>query len=116
MRPLPAAFVILFTLVAIVTISACGTRVPPVDPVQDAINEAFAGYGDPTVAEATSVAWCESRLDPTATNGHYLGLFQLGPYHYHRLEGGAWDDPYVNARAAASLYAEAGWQPWSCKP
>jgi soluble lytic murein transglycosylase-like protein len=26
-----------------------------------------------------AVAWCESRFDPGATNGRYVGLFQFGP-------------------------------------
>jgi hypothetical protein len=25
------------------------------------------------------VAWCESRFDPSAMNGQYVGLFQFGP-------------------------------------
>jgi len=32
-----------------------------------------------------SVAWCESRLDPFATNGQYAGLFQFGPVLWNAL-------------------------------
>ncbi len=63
--------------------------------------------------ELATVAWCESRFDPFATNGRYQGLFQLG-----------WDpfgldpfDPIANALSAAfTVRADRGWRQWECKP
>jgi hypothetical protein len=64
---------------------------------------------------AVRIARCESGLNPHARNGQYLGLFQLGSYHYWRFGGKPWNDPVVNIDAAAALQAEQGWQPWSCR-
>ncbi len=83
---------------------------------EEAILWAFRDHPEEVRREAVDVAACESGLDPTATNGQYLGLFQMGSYHYWRFGGGSWDDPVVNAAAAESLYDEQGWQPWSCRP
>ena len=66
--------------------------------------------------EAVAVAWCESRLDPRARNGEYLGLFQMGS-HERRLFGhGATAD--AQSRAAHRYFLRSGrdWSPWSCKP
>lgn len=99
---------------AFLPLAACAPAPPNL--AEQAIEVHFSHYGPEVVEEAKAVARCESGLDPTATNGQYLGLFQMGGYHYWRFEGNAWDDPFVNARAAGGLYAERGWQPWSCKP
>lgn len=86
--------------------------------VEELIALAFAEHGPDVQAQAVEVARCESGHDPGATNGQYLGLFQLGRYHYWRIDayGGRWDDPLQNAQAAADLYAEQGWRPWTCRP
>jgi hypothetical protein len=61
------------------------------------------------------VARCESNLQRTATNGQYLGLFQLGSFARARYLDGAWADSYANALAAARYAKEAGgWGPWTC--
>jgi hypothetical protein len=61
------------------------------------------------------VARCESNLDRRATNGQYLGLFQLGDFARARYLRGAWTDSYANAVAAARYAREAGgWGPWTC--
>jgi hypothetical protein len=61
------------------------------------------------------VARCESNLERTATNGQYLGLFQLGSFARSRYLQGRWTDSYANALAAARYAREAGgWGPWSC--
>jgi hypothetical protein len=61
------------------------------------------------------VARCESNLRRTATNGQYLGLFQLGSFARARYLDGSWTDSYANALAAARYAREAGgWGPWSC--
>jgi hypothetical protein len=82
------------------------------------IRLAFEEHGPAVQAEAVDVARCESSLNPSATNGEYLGLFQLGHYHYWRIDvyGGDWANPWQNAEAASDLYAEQGWRPWSCRP
>jgi hypothetical protein len=61
------------------------------------------------------IARCESNLDRHATNGQYLGLFQLGDFARGRYLHGAWTDSYANALAAARYAHEAhGWGPWTC--
>jgi hypothetical protein len=61
------------------------------------------------------VARCESNLVRTATNGQYLGLFQLGDFARTRYLRGDWRDAYANAEAAARYAREAGgFGPWSC--
>jgi hypothetical protein len=61
------------------------------------------------------VARCESNLVRTATNGQYLGLFQLGSFARARYLRGAWTDAYANALAAARYAKESGgWGPWTC--
>ena len=61
------------------------------------------------------VARCESNLQRTATNGQYLGLFQLGSFARARYLHGSWTDSYANALAAARYAKEAGgWGPWTC--
>ena len=61
------------------------------------------------------VARCESNLQRAATNGQYLGLFQLGAYARERYLRGSWNDAYANAMAAARYAHDAGgWAPWTC--
>lgn len=36
-------------------------------------------------ARLLRVAWCESRLDPNAVNGQYVGAFQFGPALWSEL-------------------------------
>lgn len=74
------------------------------------------GVTDGACAGFRRVAWCESRLDPNATNGQYKGLFQLSPRHR--------SDPIIVALGWHSAYGEAvhtiryvvahGWGEWSC--
>lgn len=97
-------------LLLVGTLSACS--------VEDMIRLAFEEHGPAVQDEAVEVARCESGLNPEATNGQYRGLFQLGRYHYWRLDehGWSWSDPLHNAQAASDLYGEQGWGPWSCRP
>jgi hypothetical protein len=61
------------------------------------------------------VARCESNLNRHATNGQYLGLFQLGGFARDRYLRGAWNDSYANALAAARYaHDSGGWGPWTC--
>lgn len=82
------------------------------------IRLAFEEHGPQVQDEAVEVARCESTLRADARNGQYLGLFQLGSYHYWRIDqhGGDWANAFHNAEAASDLYAEQGWRPWSCRP
>jgi len=66
--------------------------------------------------EAVTVAWCESRLTPTAQNGEYLGLFQMGSYERQLFGHGP--TARAQAEAAHTYFVRSGrdWSPWSCKP
>lgn len=77
-----------------------------------AINVVFGPYAP----QAHRVASCESGHDPTAVNGQYLGMFQMGSYA--RSKYGHGSDPLTQARAAYHYFVDSGrdWSPWSCKP
>ncbi len=79
-----------------------------------AICQTFGRY----CKQALHVSWCESRYRIWATNGQYLGLFQMGTSE-RRIYGhgpGAW----VQARAARAYFIASGrdWSPWDwrCRP
>jgi hypothetical protein len=64
------------------------------------------------------VARCESSLDPYATNGRYLGLFQLGPSHLSDpiIQATSPFNPYANAIHTARYVAAHGWgTQWECR-
>jgi hypothetical protein len=66
-----------------------------------------------SVWQMRRVAYCESTNDPTATNGRYRGLFQLGwsPFGMSPF------DPVANAISAGMTVAHDGsWRQWECKP
>ena len=67
-------------------------------------------------SQAISVSRCESGLTIGATNGQYLGLFQMGSSE-RRIYGHGWN-PWIQARAAYRYFVASGrdWSPWSCKP
>lgn len=61
------------------------------------------------------VAQCESTLNRWATNGQYLGLFQLGGFARSKFLRGNWYNPWKNSEAAARYARWAGgWSPWTC--
>lgn len=66
--------------------------------------------------EAVAVARCESTMRPTAQNGQYLGLFQMGSWE--RSLFGHGQTPLEQARAAHRYFVRSGsdWSPWTCKP
>lgn len=76
------------------------------------IRQVFGRYGD----QAVAVSKCESGLTTTATNGQYLGLFQMG--YYARGRYGHSSNAWGQARAAYRYFVDSGrdWSPWSCKP
>ncbi len=65
--------------------------------------------------DAIAVAWCESHLRTTATNGQYVGLFQMGAYE-RRLFGHG-PTAHEQAVAAHRYFVSSGrdWSPWSCR-
>ena len=81
-------------------------------PPKQAICQVFRRY----CGDAVDVAWCESRLRPTAQNGQYLGLFQMG--YTARRRFGHGHTPRAQAIAAHRYFVYSGrdWSPWSCKP
>lgn len=104
----------LLALVATVSVVSAGESAPQHDrlPVPLAICEAF---GDRHCGPALRVAWCESRLDPRARNGQYLGLFQMGAWERSRFGHGP--TAYEQSRAAHRYFVASGrdWSPWSCR-
>jgi hypothetical protein len=72
----------------------------------------FVGYE----AAAVSVAWCESSLRTWASNGQYLGMFQMGSNE--RATYGHGPDARTQAEAAHRYFVASGrdWSPWECQP
>ena len=63
--------------------------------------------------EALAVAWCESRFDPEAVGAYgERGLFQTHPAFW----GPVPPDPQGQVAQAYAIWAEHGWEPWSCRP
>jgi hypothetical protein len=88
--------------------------------VSEALTLASVVYGV-SRHELEQVAYCEARFQPTARNGQYLGLFQLGSGFRSRspfFSGAGLDpySPYANAMAAARVVAKEGWRQWECRP
>ena len=85
-----------------------------------AIEYVFGAYA----WQAKRVAACESGDTDgdlslhvvRATNGQYLGMFQMGDYARSRYGHGY--TPLAQARAAYAYFVASGrdWSPWSCKP
>ncbi len=61
---------------------------------------------------ALDVVWCESRYSTTATNGQYVGLFQMGTWARARY-GHGWTAS-AQSHAAHRYYVECGWSGWTC--
>jgi hypothetical protein len=74
----------------------------------------FGRYGQ----QALRMSYCETggTYSTTASNGQYLGLFQMGDFARSRYGHGA--TAWVQARAAYRYFADSGydWSPWECKP
>ena len=79
-----------------------------------AIHWVFGRYG----SQAVAVAYCETggTFDLGASNGQYLGLFQMGSSE--RAKYGHSSTAIGQARSAYSYFADSGydWSPWACKP
>lgn len=84
-----------------------------------------AGWPEELLAEALTVAYCESKWSPYAVGdgGHSLGLFQLNGmwFGYAGEDRSQWADPVVNARTAWATYqydigrGYVPWKQWSCR-
>jgi len=83
-----------------------------VDSPTEAICHVFGSY----CSEALQVARCESNYRTTATNGQYLGIFQMGSHERATYGHGA--SALAQAKAAFRYFVLSGrdWSPWSCKP
>jgi len=79
---------------------------------EKAICHVFGSYCD----EALQVARCESGLRPSAENGQYLGMFQMGSNERALFGHGA--TALEQAKAAHRYFVRSGrdWSPWSCRP
>lgn len=93
-----------------------------------------AGWPAERHAEALSVAcgignerWPngESGCNPSASNGQYKGLFQLGTpfwFNYCGIDPALWADAVANARCALAVFmydigrGSPPWQQWEVKP
>ena len=80
-------------------------------PPRKAICSVFGSYCE----EAVAVAWCESRLSPTAENGQYRGLFQMGSHE--RSLFGHGNTAHDQSVAAHRYFVRSGrdWSPWACR-
>ena len=100
------------SLISIALSSGQALAHPVPKHVYTAVRSAFGPY----TAQALRVAWCESRYKTWASNGQYLGLFQMGTYA--RSTYGHGSTAAIQAKAAHRYFVASGrdWSPWSCKP
>jgi hypothetical protein len=79
-----------------------------------AIRFVFGAYAD----QAIRVSSCETggTFDTNASNGQYLGLFQMGDYARGRYGHGP--TAIEQAKSAYAYFVASGktWGPWECKP
>lgn len=78
--------------------------------------EAIRWIFGPYAGQAQRVARCESGWNVYASNGQYLGMFQMGSRE--RAIYGHGTSPLAQARAAYIYFWTSGrdWSPWTCKP
>ncbi len=90
----------------------------------DAVVVIHKAFGPKHFRDAVRIAYCESRLNPSAMNRANRnstadrGLFQLndgGTMQRLGVTAKEAFDPMVNAKAARVLFEDRGWQPWSCQ-
>ena len=97
----------------------------PADVAQ-AILDTFGIYGQAVVDKAGRVSCCETRWHPGATNGQYLGLFQIGSTMYGTIRfysearygpgSFVWWDPWVSSSVARDSWLQRGrsWRAFTC--
>lgn len=81
--------------------------------VPDMIRAAWEGTGHEE--RAVRVARCESGFNPSARNGQYRGVFQMGAREWATYGRGSAFDAAANIAAARRYWDLAGWRPWQCK-
>lgn len=83
--------------------------------VDHAIRVAAATYGV-SASHLRSVAYCESRFNPAASNGQYQGIFQFGPTLWSStpVRSFSRNDPYAAALGAAWAFSRGMQSHWSC--
>lgn len=105
------SIVVSFTLSGLGELSASASNY---SQARAAIYTIFGSYS----SQAMAVARCETggTYDPRASNGQYLGIFQMGSSE--RAQYGHGPSWLVQAAAAYQYFIDSGrnWGPWSCKP
>lgn len=89
-----------------IAVARTRVRTPAAGTVDHALVVAAATYRVP-VDRLRRVATCESTLNPAATNGRYVGLFQFGETLWNATPYGSFErsDPYAAALAAAWAFS-----------
>lgn len=107
---------VLTATLVLVILNLSSTLGARASPSSGSVQRVICGVFGPYCSQALRVAWCESRYRTTASNGQYLGLFQMGSGPRSRYGHGL--DPWTQAEAAFRYFADSGfdWSPWSCKP
>jgi hypothetical protein len=84
--------------------------------VQEAIQLAALVYRVP-LSTLNRRAFCESRLNPAASNGHAHGLFQFiwSTWRSTPFAGFSIWSPYANALAAGWMHAHNRGSEWTCR-
>lgn len=102
---------LLAVLISVTSVSRSHNVPGSTHNVLHAIDHAFGEHSD----EAREVAWCESKYDPGARNGQYLGIFQMG--EWERATYGNGYGPWNQAKAAFRYFVASGkdWSPWTCR-
>jgi hypothetical protein len=75
---------------------------------------AVCHYFGPYCSQAMQIVNCETggTYDPWASNGQYLGIFQMGSEV--RAIYGHGNNVWAQAKAAYALFRARGFQPWLC--
>ncbi len=89
-------------------VAGCRVLVKPLERRACIIRRVFGRHG----GEAVRVFYCESRLDPNASNGQFKGIAQMGERERARFGHGR--TVLAQARAAKRYHDIAGWSPWTC--
>ena len=113
MRRLLFVSLVLFVFAATVA----QAKRPARTPYQAAVRAIYHVFG-PYASQAMRVVHCETggTYSVWASNGQYLGLFQMGSWE--RRTYGHGSNPWAQARAAHRYFVASGrdWSPWECKP
>lgn len=81
--------------------------------IQQMIRRTWAGTGQEE--RAVRIARCESGFNPSARNGQYKGIFQMGSREFATYGKGDPFNAIDNIEAAFRYWQRSGWGPWECK-